>query len=337
MPDAAPVTMALAMTHVHFLSVPILPICPVLHSSPTACSTRTPRRDGGARCSGVYSPLVGGAPRASGWRIEQMPCPELAFTGLHRFWAVKEQLDTSAYRRHCRRHRRGRRPARSRCTSSRGDDVILVGIEGSPSMGVHITSSDPDRGGRPEWPDGAEELSPGSGIFIEELTAELAERGITAPRSDGHLAPAARLTIRAAERAAAGRADGRLSGRRRTRRSASRWSPASCVNPDADSVDALAVLERERLGRDPAARRRLPRRGRRRRCSSRWPSRPRSSCATATRWRWWGRVTGWTTALERCGVPAPPADRAGERRRAAGVPDRDRRLTTDRWDVPTGR
>jgi predicted secreted protein len=63
--------------------------------------------------------------------------------------------------------------------------VILVGLEGSPSMGVHITSSDPERGGRPEWPDGASELSPGSGIFMEEIVAELAERGIDAPRAMG--------------------------------------------------------------------------------------------------------------------------------------------------------
>jgi predicted secreted protein len=32
--------------------------------------------DGGARTAGVYSPLVEEL-RAHGWRIEQMPCPEL--------------------------------------------------------------------------------------------------------------------------------------------------------------------------------------------------------------------------------------------------------------------
>ena len=63
--------------------------------------------------------------------------------------------------------------------------MILVGIEGSPSMGVHITSTDPERGGRPEWPDGTDELSPGSGIFMEELVAELADRGVAAPRAMG--------------------------------------------------------------------------------------------------------------------------------------------------------
>ena len=49
------------------------------------------KTEGGARCPGVYSPLVEEI-RARGWRLEQMPCPELAFTGLNRFWAVKEQL-----------------------------------------------------------------------------------------------------------------------------------------------------------------------------------------------------------------------------------------------------
>src|SRR5258708_19217153 len=56
----------------------------------------------GAHCAGVYSPMVD-VLRAKGWRIEQMPCPELAFAGLNRFWAVREQYDTAAFRRHCRR------------------------------------------------------------------------------------------------------------------------------------------------------------------------------------------------------------------------------------------
>ena len=32
-----------------------------------------------------------------------MPCPELAFAGTRRFWAVREQYDTPVYRAHCRR------------------------------------------------------------------------------------------------------------------------------------------------------------------------------------------------------------------------------------------
>jgi predicted secreted protein len=144
---------------------------------------------GGARCPGVYSPLVE-ALREHGWILAQMPCPELTFTGLNRFWAVREQLETLAYRRHCRRIVGA--VAGAVCAHiERGDEVVLVGLEGSPSMGVRVTSSDPERGGRPQWPDGAPELTSGRGILIEELLAELADRGVPAPRAIGisHVLP----------------------------------------------------------------------------------------------------------------------------------------------------
>ena len=145
--------------------------------------------DGGARCPGVYSPLVD-VLRERGFEIEQMPCPELAFTGLNRFWAVREQLDTLAYRRHCERIAAAVAGA-IEAHVARGDEVVLVGLEGSPSMGVRITSSDPARGGRPEWPDGAPELTGGRGILIEALLAELERRGVPAPRAGGvtHVLP----------------------------------------------------------------------------------------------------------------------------------------------------
>jgi predicted secreted protein len=145
--------------------------------------------DGGARCPGVYSPLVA-LLRERGWELEQMPCPELAFTGLNRFWAVREQLDTLAFRRHCRRIAAAVAGAVA-ARIARGDEVVLVGLEGSPSMGVRVTSSDPQRGGRPEWPDGAPELTPGRGILVEELLAELERRGVPAPRAGGvtHVLP----------------------------------------------------------------------------------------------------------------------------------------------------
>ena len=131
----------------------------------------------GAHCAGIYSPVVD-VLRAHGWRIEQMPCPELAFTGLNRFWAVREQLDTTAYRKHCRRLAAAV-AGMIAVRAGQDEDVVLIGVEGSPSMGVHITSSDPARGGLPEWPAGTSELTSGEGIFIEELRAELARQGIT--------------------------------------------------------------------------------------------------------------------------------------------------------------
>ncbi len=136
----------------------------------------------GAHCAGVYSPVVD-VLRAKGWRIEQMPCPELAFTGLNRFWAVREQLDTAAYRKHCRRLAVTVADMIS-VRVQQGEDIALIGVEGSPSMGVRITSSDPARGGLPEWPEGTAELTDGEGIFVEELRRELGRRGI-APRLGG--------------------------------------------------------------------------------------------------------------------------------------------------------
>ena len=61
----------------------------------------------------------------------------------------------------------------------------LLAKRGKPSMGVRITSSDPERGGRPRWPEGTAEHTDGEGIFIEELRGELEMRGIGFPRVAG--------------------------------------------------------------------------------------------------------------------------------------------------------
>ena len=184
MPDAPPVTIADRGTRASILES-VARVAFVAH----CLLNQNAKVDGGARCPGVYSPLVQ-VLRERGWELEQMPCPELAFTGLNRFWAVREQLDTLAFRRHCRRIAQAVAGA-IEAHVARGDDVVIVGLEGSPSMGVRVTSSDPARGGRPEWPDGAPELTPGRGIMVEELLAELERRGVPKPRAGGitHVLP----------------------------------------------------------------------------------------------------------------------------------------------------
>ena len=112
-----------------------------------------------------------------------MPCPELGFGGARRFWAVREQLDTPLYHRHCRRLAKLVASAMEPHLRS-GDDVVLVGVDTSPSLGVDFTCSAPGWAGRPDGGD-AYELVAGNGVFIEELHAELAERGLPAPRSTG--------------------------------------------------------------------------------------------------------------------------------------------------------
>ena len=159
----------------------------------------------------MYSPLVE-VLRERGWRLQQMPCPELAFTGLHRFWAVSEQLDTTAYRRHCRRLAAAVAGAIEVHVRA-GDDVILVGLEGSPSMGVHVTSSDPG----PRRPAG---MAGGNGRALARerhlhrgAEAELAARGVPLPRATGitHQLPGHDPAPSGARRRRADRARGWLS------------------------------------------------------------------------------------------------------------------------------
>jgi predicted secreted protein len=127
-----------------------------------------------AYCAGVSTALIDSL-RADGYRIEQMPCPELVFGGLRRWWQVREQYDTRRYRQHCRQIA-GLIANMIGHWIAQGYEVAVIGVEGSPSMGVYVTSSDPTRGGRPEPSEEYSDLVEGSGILIEELQLVLAER-----------------------------------------------------------------------------------------------------------------------------------------------------------------
>jgi predicted secreted protein len=129
--------------------------------------------DEGARCAGVHSPVLA-LLRDRGCTIRQMPCPELGFAGTHRFWAVREQYDTPVYRAHCRRLAE---PvvAQIRADLASGARVVLVGIDGSPSMGVELTAASPEWGGRPDKPrDEDYPVTLGTGLFVETLLDLLA-------------------------------------------------------------------------------------------------------------------------------------------------------------------
>src|SRR3984885_13963126 len=130
----------------------------------------------GARYRGIVSPVVE-ALRSRGYLLLQLPCPELAFAGVRRWWAVYEQYDTPAYRAHCRRPAQGIAPLIGE-DSPRGDGGILTGPRGRPSGGVRFTSSKPDWGGRPNRPGDDWEIVAHRGVWIEELEAELKRRGL---------------------------------------------------------------------------------------------------------------------------------------------------------------
>src|SRR5207248_946779 len=92
----------------------------------------------GAHYRGLVSPVVE-ALRSRGYLLQQLPCPELAFAGVRRWWAVYEQYDTPAYRAHCRRLAQAIAPlieqylrrdleqfldSREKAVGSRGDDSV---------------------------------------------------------------------------------------------------------------------------------------------------------------------------------------------------------------------
>ena len=140
--------------------------------------------DEGARCAGVLSPLVDRL-RSRGYVIRQLPCPELAYGGVNRFWAVREQYDTPGYRAHCARLARPV-AAMMELDLAEGGEAILIGIDGSPSLGVRLTSTGPDWGGRPDkWRDEDYGIVAGRGVFVEVLLEELARRGIKGLRRLG--------------------------------------------------------------------------------------------------------------------------------------------------------
>jgi predicted secreted protein len=126
------------------------------------------RTAGGAYTPGVYSPFVEEL-RERDWQLVQMPCPELAFAGLNRFWAVREQYDTPVFRAHCARLATPIADA-IRADLAAGARVVILGIDGSPTMGVELTAASAEWGGRPDKPrDEDYPVSPGPGLFTETL------------------------------------------------------------------------------------------------------------------------------------------------------------------------
>src|ERR1700746_2061144 len=137
----------------------------------------------GAHYPGVVSPVVE-ALRSRGYLLLQVLFSELAFAGVRRWWEVCEQYDTPAYRAHCRRLAQAIAPLIEQYLRH-GDELILIGLDGSPSTGVRFTSSKADWGGRATPPADDWEIVPRRGIWIEELEAELARRGMPAIPATG--------------------------------------------------------------------------------------------------------------------------------------------------------
>jgi len=116
-----------------------------------------------------------------GFGLVQLPCPEMETAGLRRWWQVSDQYRCAGFRRSYDRL------AELLLDSvedylTHGFTVILVGIDGSPSCGVHIT----DRDAKGSWL-GCPSLDPagendifvnGPGVFIQSIRRETRTRDL---------------------------------------------------------------------------------------------------------------------------------------------------------------
>ncbi len=117
----------------------------------------------------------------------QLPCPELTLYGAIRWGHVKEQFDNPFFRAHCRSLLSPYLGQLAEYASHPGRFRILgiLGIDGSPSCGVHKTCT--GAWGGELFCSGAQRALPqpvlkeGQGVFIEELLLLLNARGLTIP------------------------------------------------------------------------------------------------------------------------------------------------------------
>jgi len=136
------------------------------------------------RFEGVINPIVE-VLREAGYELEQLPCPEVTYFGLMRWQSTKAVYDTPGYRRHCKGLARIAADVMEKYIKE-GYELVLVGLDGSPSSGVRYTG-----GSETAW-GGGHHVSreqyryvPGKGIWIEELEGELRRRGLPFPRATG--------------------------------------------------------------------------------------------------------------------------------------------------------
>ncbi|WP_434287094.1 hypothetical protein [Celeribacter sp. SCSIO 80788] len=130
-------------------------------------------------CPGALFPLVG-LLREKGYHIVQMPCPEMTFMGCGRWWQSRSQYDTPGYRRHCRNLAETVADLLIGAGAVGAEDVVLFGIDGSPSSGVGVTSFAPDWGGRPMQHPSKHVY--GRGVWMEVLLEAFQVRNLPEPR-----------------------------------------------------------------------------------------------------------------------------------------------------------
>ncbi len=108
-------------------------------------------------------------------RVHQLPCLEAAFTGLRRWWFVKEQYDNLLFREMC--YRTALVYARHLVNEGVGR-VKVLGAGLSPTCGFRETQSDPTWGGMPRPVDVKGNVRVGRGVFFEQAPKAFEEAGL---------------------------------------------------------------------------------------------------------------------------------------------------------------
>ncbi|MEM4718055.1 MAG: hypothetical protein QXE81_04770 [Desulfurococcaceae archaeon] len=110
-----------------------------------------------------------------GYGIMQLPCPEAIYLGLKRWWMSREQYELESYKSFSMKILEPYIMLLKELTKD-GCRYILIGVKGSPSCGVQISTSNPSYGGKPEvsiYPESVKVNNPG--VFIE-VFKELIEK-----------------------------------------------------------------------------------------------------------------------------------------------------------------
>ncbi len=135
-----------------------------------------------AQYGGAFAPQVEKC-LASGAGIIQLPCPETTYLGLQRWGMTRNQYDTPFYRRHCRNLLA---PYLDQILEYREHGYHIeevVGVDGSPSCGVHVTCEGYCGGLVDDQPSPSIQQVAGKGVFLGELFAMLQENDIALPFS----------------------------------------------------------------------------------------------------------------------------------------------------------
>jgi predicted secreted protein len=106
--------------------------------------------------------------------VIQLPCPEALYMGLDRWTVTKNQMDVPQFRRFCRTIIAPYADLME-MLARQGVQLRIVGVANSPSCGVDTTSIG-YTGGRVAEQSHAH--VDGRGVFMEELLAEMKQRGV---------------------------------------------------------------------------------------------------------------------------------------------------------------